>query len=332
MKQNELLHTLSQLTENQRMRLELWLSDQLKINNELKNTKPEICPICHKKSKMIKKGILHGKQRYQCKECGKHFIYDSHTITSYQKIKADVFYEIALDTINRCSLKSTAARLDVSVKTVFYNRHKFLCFLEEYLEKEDKYLSGTVEIDETYDLISEKGNRTLKRKARKRGGPSNYRGISHEQVCIVTTTDRNGHEIFKAVGFGKPTTSTILQHFSKRIFAESIIYCDGIFCYDKLAENTNCKLVQLITHKSYNMVEHLNTINFIHSMIKERFAFYRSVSIKYINRYLSLFVFLRRFADTDDNEKMPAIIQMSKWFHFRITYSGIRNDKLFLPV
>ena len=50
------------------------------------------------------------------------------------------------------------------------------------------------------NLKAKKGaGRNIQRKARKRGGPSSYRGLSHEQVCIVTTTDRNGHEIFKAV-------------------------------------------------------------------------------------------------------------------------------------
>lgn len=76
-------------------------------------------------------------------------------------------------------------------------------------------LSGTIEIDETFELESQKGCRKIQRKARKRGGPSSYRGLSHEQVCIVTTTDRNGHEIFKAVGYGKPTKNSILENFLK---------------------------------------------------------------------------------------------------------------------
>lgn len=34
-------------------------------------------------------------------------------------------------------------------------------------------LSGTIEIDETFELESQKGTKNIKRKARKRGGPSN---------------------------------------------------------------------------------------------------------------------------------------------------------------
>lgn len=248
------------------------------------------------------------------------------------KIKKDVFYQIVLDTLNGQSLKSTAARLDLPVKTVFFNRHKFLCFLQEYLDRECQIISGTVEIDETFDLVSEKGNRKIKRKARKRGEPSNLRGISLKQVYIVTTTDRNGHEIFKAIGFGKPTTKDILLHFAKRISNKSVIYSDGSCCYNQLAKASESKLVNLKTDTSYNKVEHLNTVGYIHSLIKQMFTYYKSVATKYINRYLSLIVFLRRFADTDDNEKIPAMIGISKWFKFRVTYEDTRCYQLFYNV
>lgn len=124
-----------------------------------------------------------------------------------------MFHKIVLDTLNCVAIKTTAADLDVSIQCVFENRHKLLCALEQLLNMEHIKLSGTIEFDETFELESQKGNRNIKRKARKRGGLLKYRGLSHEQVCIVITTDRNGHEIFKAVGFGKPTTISILENF-----------------------------------------------------------------------------------------------------------------------
>ena len=85
MKQQELSKILPQSSESQRKRLEIWLKNQFNLNEELENTRPLVCPHCHQESRMLKKGILNSKQRYQCKECGKLFIYDSHTITSYMK-------------------------------------------------------------------------------------------------------------------------------------------------------------------------------------------------------------------------------------------------------
>lgn len=325
MRQSSLLVSISKLSKYQRAQLERFVIDSLNLNSEYENIQPDICPFCNQHSKMIKKGFRKDKQRFQCKECGHIFAYDSHTITACLKIEKSKFYEIVLDTLNFVAIKTTAARLDLSVQTVFENRHKLLCALEALLDKEPELLVGTIEIDETYELESQKGNRNIIRKARRRGEPSKYRGLSHEQICIVTTTNRTGHEIFKHVGFGKPTSNSILNVLQEKLAPNSIIYTDGAFCYDQLAKTAQCKLVQLKTHSSYNTVEHLNTVNNIHSLIKKRLQEYRGIATKYMNRYLSLFVFVRRFLDMDDNEKMPILIQKLRTLHISITRLSLKT-------
>ena len=329
MKQSELLKSISKLTQNQKNHLFKDIRDYLRLNNDIKQEKPSVCPVCHKRSKMIKKDKQYGKQRYKCKNCNHVFVYDSHTITANMKISNDVFYQIVIDTLNIVPISKTAARLDLPVKTVFFNRHKFLTYLNDYLNKEDIKLSGTIEIDETYVLESQKGSKSLNnRKARHRGEPSKYRGLSHEQLCIVTTTDRNGHEINSYVGNGKPTTNSINQSLADKITNKSILYTDGAFCYDQLANNSESSLVQLYDHQMYNQVEHLNTVNYIHSLIKRTIRQYRGVSSKYIQRYLSLFIFLRRYEDMDDNEKMPLLIKDMKFYPFNITYRSLKTSYL----
>lgn len=329
MKQNELLHAISGLTESQKKEMERWIIDKLQLNDDIKSEKPSKCPYCNKETKMIKKGMMHKKQRYLCKECNHKFVYDRNTITMNSKLDKSVFYEIVIDTLELVPLADTAARLDLSIKTVFYNRHKFLAYLEEYLNnEEDNILKGTIEIDETYVLESEKGERQIKRKARHRGEPSHYRGISHEQVSIVTTTDRNSHEIFKAVSYGKPTTDVIVSNFNGKFKQKSLIYTDGIFIYDELAKKSKCKLRQFKDKHEYNEVEHINTVNSIHSMIDEVYRHYRGVATKYLNRYLSLLVFIRRFAGMDLNEKLPLLIKDMKNYKFNITESAIRDTQI----
>lgn len=39
--------------------------------------------------------------------------------------------------------------------------------------------------------------------------------ISQEQICIITSADRDGHEIFKAVGYAKPTLNSIHENFGE---------------------------------------------------------------------------------------------------------------------
>ena len=82
-------------------------------------------------------------------------------------------------------IHKTAARLNCSIKCVFQNRHKFFSMPGKYLETEKIQLSGTIECDETYVLESSKGSSLKHRKARHRGEPSKFRGISHEQICSL---------------------------------------------------------------------------------------------------------------------------------------------------
>jgi len=329
MRQSEVLKRFAQLTDSQREQIQRKIGDYLTMNANLAEEKPEVCPKCGGSFKMYKHGHQNGKRRYTCCGCGRTFTYNSRTVMSNLKISKDEFIEICLDTLNLVPIRKTAARLNRSVPTVHMNRHKFLAVLEEVLDEENTLLSGTVEIDETYELESTKGIPPKNRKARKRGEPSHFRGISHEQVCIVTTTDRNEHEIFKAVGFGKPTTKSITETFDCRIRKKSVIYCDGTFAYDQLSKDCESKLVQLYDYTSYNIVEHLNTVNSIHSMIKDTFRFYRGVATKYINRYMALFVFRRRFMDMDNNEMTDLLIRSIKKFHCHITRASLKITHLF---
>ncbi|MDL2276825.1 hypothetical protein LJC02_04135, partial [Breznakia sp. OttesenSCG-928-G09] len=85
------------------------------------------------------------------------------------------------------------------------------------------------------------------------------------------------------------------------------------------------------TYTAYNQVEHLNTLNSVHSLIKTQLAVFRGVATKYMNRYMSLFVFIRRFLDMDDNEKLPLILRKFKVLHFNISRQTLKKLNL-LPV
>ena len=312
----ELITNFNKLTQSQQNHIQREIIDFCNLNDCLGDNRPYQCPYCHKKTKMIKKGFAHGKQRYLCMECEHKFTYDSHMITSFLKIDVDEFIEICIDTLTMVPIHKTATRLNRSIKCVFLNRHKFLSMLEKYLESEKIQLSGTIEGDETYVLESSKGSSLKHRKARHRGEPSRFRGISHEQICIVTTTDRNEHEIFLAVGQSRPTKDIIQNTFKNNITQRSIIYTDGTDCYNSLAECKNCKVV------------HLNVVNHIHSVIKNKLAQYRGVATKYINRYTALFVYMCRFMEMDINELYEKLAWMIR-YPFAITTKALRNHNLF---
>lgn len=65
---------------------------------------------------------------------------------------------------------------------------------------------------------------------------------------------------------------------------------DGSNIYNELLESKNCTKKVLISHKSYDKFNHLNTVNSFHNLIEERLQKYKEVVSNYINRYNALFV------------------------------------------
>jgi len=83
--------------------------------------------------------------------------------------------------LNVFSLRKSAEIVGVTWVTLFYWRYKILSALKQMSLEE---LIGIVEVNETYFLQLEKSKIHIKgRKPRKRGGVSQFIGISKEQVC-----------------------------------------------------------------------------------------------------------------------------------------------------
>ena len=114
MKQSELLKSIDGLTRYQKSQLEKHIIDMLKINSDLKQTKPAICPMCNTKSHIVKRELTKlKKKRYWCKDCRSVFAYDIKTITMYMKIGYDQSFQIVrLGILNFVTIRDTATQLD----------------------------------------------------------------------------------------------------------------------------------------------------------------------------------------------------------------------------
>ena len=153
-----------------------------------------VCPHCA--SKAIKRhGFFNERQRYKCKDCNKTFSDTTNTVITgtHYPDKWLAYVECMLQGM---SLRKIAEQLKIHVSTAFFWRHKILLAL---MREPCKSLKGIIEADETYMIESLKSKNRVKklgtRKARKRGGVSQYRGISREQVCILVAVDRNGERV-----------------------------------------------------------------------------------------------------------------------------------------
>jgi transposase-like protein len=118
------------------------------------------------------------KQRYHCKTCTATFTHLINTSLNRTRHlnKWIKFIECRIDGYSL--RKSVELVQGVTHLTLFYWRHKLLSALKQI---EVSNFQGIVEMDETYFLYSEKGQKKIVgRKPRKRGGEAKKRGISKQ--------------------------------------------------------------------------------------------------------------------------------------------------------
>lgn len=250
------------------------------------------CPYCGSQ-KVIRYGHKCGKQRFQCKQCGRTFVTTTHTIMSQSHFNEAVWQEVITDTVRGNAIDYSAEKLHINHCTVFNMRHKILIALQELPETVDILLDGISELDETFVLDCYKGKplpETVGRKARKHGAKAQKRGISNEYVCICTGIERKGDAYAATANRAKPDAEELAGLFKEHIASKTLVLCDGLKSYRNLSEVTGCTVKDCHglpeEEKSFF---NLNTVNGFHSYIKQLYHFYRGVATKYLNRYNALF-------------------------------------------
>ena len=163
--------------------------------------------------------------------------------------------------------------------------------LRDMLEKEPVLLSGIAELDETFVLDCYKGKTVpteANRTARKHGATAAKRGISNEYIAICTGIQRDGKAIAETVNRAKPSGKELYEIFGTHICEETLILTDGLRSYNSLGAATGCTVMD-VNHEENKKLFNLNTVNSMHSYIKETYNHYRGVATKYLNRYNALF-------------------------------------------
>ena len=164
----EILLTVKLLSRSEQTRLISDLlghaeEDYLSIRRQQLYDRQASCSWCGGK-KYCKNGKDKGSQRFKC-VCGRTFTEYTGTWLDGLHKKSLVAEYIGL-MIEGKSLDKISKALHINKKTAFDWRHKILSSLSQDSGDEMK---GIVESDETFFEESEKGNRHLKRKGRKRG-------------------------------------------------------------------------------------------------------------------------------------------------------------------
>lgn len=325
MTHKELRAMLNKLSEYQLKQISQTAMRFLALNQELSEIEPDFCPCCGDQNAVfIRKGVQCGKQRFQCKSCGKKFTYDSKQLTSNSHQPVESWVVVLEDTLSLTSLDSTAEKIGVCHSTAFHMRHKLLVYIEEVVISSAP-LEALIEADETYMIESQKGTKVTHRKPRRHGEPSGKRGLSNEQMCICVATDRNHHVIARCVNRAKPASEDIMNALGEHIAEKSVLIFDGIKSYNCLAEQKKCEKVSLVGHESYNKVFHLNTVNSLHSRFKEMMRKFRGVSTKYLNRYAALFSLIAMAAEHSIPEAADQLRRSLRTFRLPVTIESAKS-------
>lgn len=309
------------------------LSPQEPLFNEIQELKHKdgyTCPHCQSNNSVRfgKYGVKAGqkkmnRQRYRCKDCRKTFT-DVTNTPLHRTHKPDKWIDFVRCMIDGDSLRKAAEKLDVHHVTLFYWRHKLLSALEQMdFEK----FAGIVEMDEAYFLYSEKGKRGIHgRKPRKRGGSSQFRGINHEQVCVLVARDRQKSTYSRIIGQGRIMKTRLEQAIGTKLSSKNVLCTDAWRAFKSYAEE---KGMEHYTFKSDGKervkgLYHIQNVNSYHSRLKKWIKRFNGVATKYLDHYLSWFQFLDGIKHRNNSRTVSKMMIESSLCSIKETYDTIR--------
>ena len=185
-----------------------------------------------------------------------------------------------------------ARNLNIHLSTAHRWRHHFLAAPQAI---QPHALTGIAEADETFFLLSFKGQRSgLARPARKRGGKAAARGLSHEQVPVLVARDRSGATMDCVLN---ATTGTSLSDALKPYVALDVVLCtDGSKAFASAARKLGVEhhAVNLSAGIRVDGAWHVQNVNAYHSRLKAWIYKFCGVATRYLANYLGWFRALER--------------------------------------
>ena len=300
--QSELLNDLLQEHE---LRGEL-LQEAIETVSSKRKKKP--CPYCTS-IKVNKRGKQNDVQMYQCTECKKW--YSETTGTPLNNIKLKTKWQSYLRCMEQgMPIKTIARELNICIQTSFDWRHKILSSLEQFVPKE---LSAEIECDELELPLSNKGERNIKRKPRKRGTDFK-RNKGKEDITVVqvvTAVERNGNKYLKAVESKRLSKEEIEKVFEGKLSEDAILITDKHPSYRAFAkDNPSIKHKRLLAKEHVDKTDksiHLQKVNNVHSQLRKFLRPFNGVSSKYLQNYLNWYA----YADEIKRNKET----LKQWFY-----------------
>lgn len=311
---DRLLSVLPRLTPVQldTLKQQVGKQDELKDFKALIGQRHEaapVCPHCSGTSLYAWGTTASGQNRQRCRSCLKTFTALTGTGFERLRVKSRLIENIAC-MAQGLSVRQTADRLQVTKRTAYSLRRRFMPLLAKH---QPVMLAGVLEADETYFRKSYKGQRkNMPRKGYKRGTPAEKPGINPEQVAVLTALARGDRACLIAVLPGVPTAKSINDALDGHIAPGSLLCTDSSRAYGKVESVHGVDVASVPTGHHSDGDVHVQTVNALHSRLKDWMRGFRGVSTKHLELYLASF----RFFDRDSS---------------RAAWSGFMLDSIGIP-
>ena len=288
------------------------------INQVPKDKKQINCPHCAAHD-IQANGKNKGVQRYRCKSCGKNFSETTGTPLAWLK-KKDKWSHYLHCMLKGYALRKCAKEVGISLQTSFDWRHKIL---SAFKTVSPERFASILESDEIFFLESEKGNKNLKRTARRRGGKAKTAGISKEQIAVVVARDRQGHADMKIATRGRISKKNLDDIFEDKIENGTILCTDSHRSYTAFARSKGLKHEKIKANKGQyvkDQVFHVQHVNNMAQRLRNWMVRFNGVSTKYLQNYLNWFLVLEKLKDSSQKMSTLALFALSTnqaWFDFK---------------
>jgi transposase-like protein len=229
-----------------------------------------------------------GEQRYRCKACRKSFT--GLTGTPFGRIHdKELLLDNAACMKESLSVRKTAEALGVHRNTAFRLRHLMMPVLATQQPVE---LQGVAEADEAFFRRSYKGlKKGMPRKPHTRGSPASKRGISKEQVAVLTAVSRGSRGSHITVLPSVPSAASIEAALTSVMRPDTVLCSDSASAYKTAAKSMGVLLRQIPRGSHKLGPYHIQNVNALHSRIKGWMRPFRGVATKNLPAYLAWFRF-----------------------------------------
>lgn len=280
--------SLSDLPVDLKQRFANQLLEQIKAQAQtlIEATNPHhSCPHCDGEH-TVKWGRSGGLQRYRCQNPDCRRTFNKVTGTALARLH---YRDKWLDHL-RCmrdslTLRATAARIGVDLKTAFRWRHRFLSASSR---ANSNVLSGIVEVDETFFAESCKGSRNLTHRAPRKRGGQGKKNKKADKISVVIARDRIGH--VSDLADSALQKSTVHSFLAPLIDRESILCSDGHSWYKTFSMTYGIAHHRLITLDNKRVIGKeypIQNVNGYISRLKGWIARFHGVGTAYLPNYLA---------------------------------------------